>query len=215
MASGALGLPAPPHNQPLEEGVMHEFNEIDWDRVAEGLGFKIAERAPKRILFEIPGTEAAGGGKLLVTDNGGEINLGRIVYRPLECGPSGSIPYASVRNGTVGPYTMVYRIGSALAGEPIDYTVNHDGDGETCSACEATLRTASELLDTLVRLGGTEKAATLRTGVDDFKRGPHATPSASGTAIFIHAQNAAVFVDVALNAIGAAVRKAHYGLVQS
>jgi len=194
---------------------MHEFNEIDWDRVAEGLGFKIAERAPRRILFEIPGTEAAGGGQLLVTDNGGEINLGRIVYRPLECGPSGSIPYASVRNGTVGPYTMVYRIGSALAGEPIDYTVNHDGGGETCSACEATLRTASDLIDTLARLGGSEKAATVRTAIADFKSSPHPIPPASATEIFVHAKNAAVFVDVALNAIGAQARQAHYGLVES
>ena len=152
---------------------MHEFNEIDWDRVAEGLGFKIAERAPRRILFEIPGTEAAGGGQLLVTDNGGEINLGRIVYRPLECGPSGSIPYASVRNGTVGPYTMVYRI------------------------------------------GGSEKAATVRTAIADFKSSPHPIPPASATEIFVHAKNAAVFVDVALNAIGAQARQAHYGLVES
>lgn len=183
---------------------MVSFNSIDWERVVKGLGFEILERKSKELLLRIPGTEAEGGGKLLVTDNGGEINLGRIVYQPVYAGAAGSVAYTN-HGGRVGAYTMAYRIRCALEGSPIDYQADYDAPGPdaTCAACERTLRTAAELIATLERLEGFAKAAELRTKVGDFQLGPHPGAGATATQTFVHAKLAAVFVDVALNAIRA------------
>lgn len=100
-----------------------KFKDIDWKKVAETLNAHLIKVSDKEVeLFTSFDSYGRGHKHLIISDNGGEINISEIV--PVL---DFSIPYTR-RGYGVGPMTLATRIHSALRNEPIDYDEDIDAE---------------------------------------------------------------------------------------
>jgi hypothetical protein len=102
----------------------HErFADFDWAAVVAGLvgrlpgSATLLARRDCEVEVLVPGV-----GRLLLTDNGGEVNVSAIVDLL-----GFSVPYTDTRKD-VGELTLASRLNQAILGEPINYDVDLDGE---------------------------------------------------------------------------------------
>jgi hypothetical protein len=90
-------------------------NGIGWKEIAEAMGAHLLRT--NAIEAEIYLRRGGRGHHLILTDNGGELNVSEIAL------VTPSVPY---RRGAarVGPITLANRVLTALDGEPIDYALD-------------------------------------------------------------------------------------------
>jgi hypothetical protein len=92
---------------------------IRWNEVAEALGGNLvtSNRDEAQVYVHRNGS----GRRLILTDNGGEVNVSEIVSA------TPSVPYVSGAN-RVGPMTLAHRILTVLDGEAIDFEFSIDDE---------------------------------------------------------------------------------------
>lgn len=107
------------------------FNDYDWDVIAEAMGGKIRSRGDRFVEIYLPPlprgarSEYSHAMDLIISENGGEVNVSKIVPALAD-----SVPYWSNAHpgGAVGDLTLASRLSQALAGEQIDYRLDLDSE---------------------------------------------------------------------------------------
>lgn len=106
------------------------FNDYDWDAIATAMGGKVRSRGDRFVEIYVPplprgGTKYSDSLDLIISDNGGEVNVSKIVPALEE-----SVPYWSNAHpgGAVGDLTLASRLNQALAGQRIDYDLDLDSE---------------------------------------------------------------------------------------
>lgn len=105
----------------------------NWREIARVLGGSLVTSGEDEVRLYLPPTEANGwrGETLLVSENGGEVNVSVIVPRLTE-----SVPYHDVRarRGHVSEWDLAVRLSAALRGLPFDPELCFDDPSDHATA---------------------------------------------------------------------------------
>jgi len=103
--------------------------DLDWAEIVKLLGGSAFKKRPDGTIYFYK--HGWGDGALIVSDNGGEVNVSQIVSLT-----PGSVPYwdNTKPGGMVGELTMAYRLSQAVGGRTIDYKRDLDAAGNRQAA---------------------------------------------------------------------------------
>jgi len=103
----------------LKQARSKNFADFNWREIAQLMGGKLLRSDAKEIHVWVPKLND----KIIITDNGGEVNIS--VEKPLI---PHSVPYTS-SGFTVREETLAYRLWNSITGKPIDYSFDVDSEG--------------------------------------------------------------------------------------